>query len=240
MVEVRLCGADGFCLRRGFDRGMTVKIYTKTGDQGMTGLLGKGRVPKDDVRIEAYGTVDELNAVLGLVRAQGLDSAADALAAQLQSELFVVGSALADPSPSGPFHHAITAEHVAATRDPDRRTRNRVEAADAVHSARRYSRGRAHSSGADRLPPRRAADRQAIASAGRGRFRLPGHLPESPERPLVRLGPRGQPPRRGRRYAVDGYVNGRNRSNLDDFGRIHIVETFIAGLHSDRLQVKVL
>ena len=49
---------------------MTVKIYTKTGDQGMTGLLGKGRVPKDDVRIEAYGTVDELNAVLGLAGAR--------------------------------------------------------------------------------------------------------------------------------------------------------------------------
>jgi cob(I)alamin adenosyltransferase len=92
---------------------MTVKIYTKTGDEGMTGLLGKGRVPKDDVRIEAYGTVDELNAVLGLARAQGLDSAADGLVAQLQGELFVVGSALADPSPGGPFHDALTGEHVA-------------------------------------------------------------------------------------------------------------------------------
>jgi cob(I)alamin adenosyltransferase len=92
---------------------MTVKIYTKTGDQGMTGLLGTGRVPKDDFRIEAYGTVDELNAVLGLARAQALDSAADALAAELQNDLFVVGSALADPSPTGPFHHAISAQHVA-------------------------------------------------------------------------------------------------------------------------------
>jgi cob(I)alamin adenosyltransferase len=90
-----------------------VKIYTKTGDQGMTGLLGKSRVPKDDARIEAYGTVDELNAVIGLVRAQGLDSGTDALAAQLQSELFVVGSALADASPGGPFHNAITTEHIA-------------------------------------------------------------------------------------------------------------------------------
>lgn len=90
-----------------------MKIYTKTGDQGMTGLLGSGRVPKDDVRIEAYGTVDELNAVLGLVRAQGVDSSADALVAQLQGELFVVGSALADALPSGPFHNAITGEHVA-------------------------------------------------------------------------------------------------------------------------------
>jgi cob(I)alamin adenosyltransferase len=91
---------------------MTVKIYTKTGDNGTTGLLGQGRVPKDDVRIEAYGTVDELNAVLGLVRAHGLGPALDGLAAQLQEELFVVGSALADPSPGGPFHNAITAEHI--------------------------------------------------------------------------------------------------------------------------------
>ena len=79
----------------------------------MTGLLGEGRVPKDDVRIEAYGTVDELNAVLGLVRAHGVDPAIDELAAQLQEELFVAGSALADPSPDGPFFNAITADHIA-------------------------------------------------------------------------------------------------------------------------------
>ena len=92
---------------------MTVKIYTKTGDQGMTGLLGKGRVPKDDVRIEAYGTVDELNAVLGLVRTHALDATVDGLIAQFQEELFVAGSALADPSPVGPFYHAITSQHIA-------------------------------------------------------------------------------------------------------------------------------
>jgi len=85
-----------------------VRIYTKAGDDGMTGLLGSGRVPKDDPRIEAYGTIDELNAVLGLARAQGLDPAADGLVAQLQSQLFVVGSALADVSPHGPFHNAVT------------------------------------------------------------------------------------------------------------------------------------
>jgi len=88
-----------------------VKIYTKTGDEGTTGLLGSRRVPKDDVRIAAYGTIDELNAVLGLARAQGLDSAADGLVAQLQDELFAVGSALADASPHGKFHNAIAVEH---------------------------------------------------------------------------------------------------------------------------------
>jgi len=93
-------------------RGSTVRIYTKTGDDGYTGLLGSGRVPKDDIRVEVYGTIDELNAVLGVARAQGLDTRADTLVAQLQDDLFVVGSALADPSPEGPFHHAITLRHV--------------------------------------------------------------------------------------------------------------------------------
>jgi len=89
-----------------------VRIYTKTGDDGTTGLLGSGRVPKDDPRVEAYGTIDELNAVLGLARAQGLDPAADLLVAQLQNDLFVVGSALADVSPQGRFRNAVTSRHV--------------------------------------------------------------------------------------------------------------------------------
>src|SRR5579885_1637507 len=90
-----------------------VRIYTKTGDDGSTGLLGAGRVSKDDLRVEVYGTVDEVNAALGVARAHGLDPEADALIARLQDELFVLGSALADPSPDGPFHHAITPRHVA-------------------------------------------------------------------------------------------------------------------------------
>jgi cob(I)alamin adenosyltransferase len=85
-----------------------VKIYTKTGDDGMTGLLGAGRVGKDDPRIESYGTVDELNAVLGLARAGGgLDSDTDGLVARLQDDLFAVGAALADPDPKGRFHNAV-------------------------------------------------------------------------------------------------------------------------------------
>jgi cob(I)alamin adenosyltransferase len=89
-----------------------VGIYTKTGDDGTTGLLGPGRVSKDDIRVEVYGTVDELNAALGVARASGLDAAADDLVARLQDELFVLGSALADPSPDGPFHCAVTPRHV--------------------------------------------------------------------------------------------------------------------------------
>ncbi|HEX8201671.1 MAG TPA: cob(I)yrinic acid a,c-diamide adenosyltransferase [Isosphaeraceae bacterium] len=83
------------------------KIYTKTGDSGVTGLLGRRRVTKDDPRIEAYGTIDELNAVLGMARASGAAAEDDARLGRIQEELFVVGSALADPDPAGAFHAAI-------------------------------------------------------------------------------------------------------------------------------------
>lgn len=75
-----------------------MKIYTKTGDGGTTALIGGARVAKSDLRIETYGTIDELNAQLGLLAAQ-LDGAADgALIEQIQTDLFVVGSHLAtDP-----------------------------------------------------------------------------------------------------------------------------------------------
>jgi cob(I)alamin adenosyltransferase len=88
-----------------------VKIYTKTGDDGLTGLLGSRRVSKDDARIEAYGTIDELNAAIGVARAQGLDAGIDQRLQVIQDELFVVGSALADPSPDGRFHSAVTIDH---------------------------------------------------------------------------------------------------------------------------------
>ncbi|MHB1558045.1 MAG: cob(I)yrinic acid a,c-diamide adenosyltransferase [Isosphaeraceae bacterium] len=91
-----------------------MRIYTKTGDDGTTGLLGAGRVSKDDLRVEVYGTVDELNAALGVARAalRDADRSADELIARLQSELFVLGSALADPNPEGRFHRAIAEAHV--------------------------------------------------------------------------------------------------------------------------------
>jgi cob(I)alamin adenosyltransferase len=90
-----------------------VKIYTKTGDDGKTGLLASGRVPKDAPRIEAYGTVDELNAALGVARAAGLGVPEDEILAAIQDELFHLGAALADPDPDGRFHRAIRPEHAA-------------------------------------------------------------------------------------------------------------------------------
>lgn len=85
-----------------------MKIYTKTGDAGMTGLLGAGRFAKNEPRIEAYGTVDELNAAIGVARAAGPDAEADIMLTRVQNDLFTVGSALADPNPEGRFHGAVS------------------------------------------------------------------------------------------------------------------------------------
>jgi len=74
-----------------------MKIYTKTGDAGDTGLFGGGRVPKDDPRVEAYGDVDELNAVLGLARAAELMPRIDEVLVPIQRDLFSIGALLATP-----------------------------------------------------------------------------------------------------------------------------------------------
>lgn len=71
-----------------------MKIYTRTGDQGQTSLLGGLRVSKNSLRIEAYGTVDELNSHLGLLRDQ-LNGSRDALLVPIQGSLFSLGSRLA-------------------------------------------------------------------------------------------------------------------------------------------------
>jgi cob(I)alamin adenosyltransferase len=77
-----------------------MKIYTKTGDAGETGLFAGARVRKDDVRIEAYGTVDELNAAIGLARSEPLPPEIDQTLERVQSELFSVGAELATPEPA--------------------------------------------------------------------------------------------------------------------------------------------
>lgn len=94
-----------------------MKIYTKTGDDGTTGLLGPGRVAKDSPRIEAYGSVDELNAALGVARALGLDGDADSKLARVQDDLFAVGAALADPSLDGRFHSVVRSDRIERLED---------------------------------------------------------------------------------------------------------------------------
>lgn len=75
-----------------------MRIYTKTGDTGETGLFGGGRVPKSDIRVEAYGVVDELNAVLGVALVAIQDDAIAELLRAVQPDLFVVGAHLATPA----------------------------------------------------------------------------------------------------------------------------------------------
>ena len=97
------------------------KIYTKGGDQGQTSLVGGQRVPKNALRIECYGTVDELNAVVGLVRRANQDDPAsdedrarvDHLLKRIQNELFNLGSLLATlPGDLAPTQPRVEARHV--------------------------------------------------------------------------------------------------------------------------------
>jgi cob(I)alamin adenosyltransferase len=93
-----------------------VKIYTRTGDDGDTGLFDGTRVPKNDPRVAAYGDVDELNAWLGFVRASLTDDALGAKLEQIQRDLFALGARLADPShkiASRVTKAAITASDIA-------------------------------------------------------------------------------------------------------------------------------
>lgn len=93
-----------------------MKIYTKTGDTGETSLFDGTRVRKTDVRVAAYGEVDELQAAIGVARAAGLDPDLDEMCVTMQRDLFAVGARLADPSRRIAARVAkavITEDHVA-------------------------------------------------------------------------------------------------------------------------------
>jgi cob(I)alamin adenosyltransferase len=92
-----------------------LKLYTKTGDDGTTGLFGGARVSKGHPRIEAYGTVDETNACVGLVRAllgDLDDELVHQILGQVQDDLFVLGADLATPSGAKPVVPRVTTGHV--------------------------------------------------------------------------------------------------------------------------------
>ena len=78
-----------------------MKIYTKTGDKGLTSLIGGTRVPKHHLRIESYGTVDELNSYIGLIRDQDITERDKDILKHIQDRLFTIGASLAaDPEKS--------------------------------------------------------------------------------------------------------------------------------------------
>ena len=99
-----------------------MKIYTKTGDAGQTGLFAGGRVSKDHARIAAYGTVDELNAFLGVARTECAETTGiqanlptlESLLATLQNELFDLGAELATPNPAETRVPRVSEKQVAA------------------------------------------------------------------------------------------------------------------------------
>ena len=90
----------------------SMKIYTRTGDTGSTGLFGGPRVAKDDDRIEAYGTVDELNAAIGTARSAELGDVVDAQLASIQHALFAIGAELATPEPDDHSMRIISNAHI--------------------------------------------------------------------------------------------------------------------------------
>jgi cob(I)alamin adenosyltransferase len=90
----RLCGASKFFC----GNNQEVKIYTRTGDAGDTGLFDGTRVSKHDPRVAACGDLDELNAWLGLVRTESIDAGLSGMLEQIQRDLFAIGARLADPA----------------------------------------------------------------------------------------------------------------------------------------------
>lgn len=74
---------------------ISMKIYTRTGDDGTTGLIGGSRVKKHNIRLESYGTIDELNSYIGLIRSMQTDQHADQILEIIQNKLFVIGANLA-------------------------------------------------------------------------------------------------------------------------------------------------
>jgi len=102
------------------------RIYTRTGDKGTTALGTGERRPKDDLRIEAYGTVDELNAVIGVARLHA-DAPADAALARIQNDLFDLGADLATPDTGKPLPY----ERLAITKGQVDRLEREIDAMNA-------------------------------------------------------------------------------------------------------------
>jgi cob(I)alamin adenosyltransferase len=98
------------CIGQNIARFENMKIYTKTGDAGQTGLFGGGRVSKDDPRVEAYGDVDELNAALGFARAAEMMPRIDEVLVPIQRDLFSIGALLSTPDLKKMHDHLAKAQ----------------------------------------------------------------------------------------------------------------------------------
>lgn len=104
-----------------------MKIYTRTGDKGQTSLLGGTRVHKDDLRVAAYGDVDETNAAIGMVLARSRSARLNALLRQVQADLFALGAELADVRRGRPRQaKAVVGEALVARLEKEIDDRDRV------------------------------------------------------------------------------------------------------------------
>jgi hypothetical protein len=165
------------------------RVYTRTGDKGDTALVGGRRVPKDAPRIEAYGTIDELNAIIGLARvfnAERLKKGKaprwlDGVFRQVQNELFDLGSELATPDDAAQGMHAGPQS---GRRGADGPVPEGPGAAQVLHPPWRRAGRRLPPPGAHRLPPRRAPDPRALAR--RAAQPLAARLRQPAERPALR------------------------------------------------------
>jgi len=108
-----------------------LRIYTRTGDSGETGLLNGSRVPKDDPRVEASGAIDELSAVVGLAVAHVADAASGDVLRSIQRDLFALGARLADPAD----RMEVRAEKAQLTRDHVARLEQWIDESEAEPSA---------------------------------------------------------------------------------------------------------
>ena len=146
------------------------RIYTRTGDDGTTSLGSGARRKKYDLRVEAYGTVDEANAVIGLVRLHTAgDAALDAALGRIQNDLFDVEAdlCLAEKGPGG-ARLTVTDAQVAWLESEIDRLNARARAAEIVHSARRQPGLGLSASRAHGLPARRAHHGRAQGQTGEG------------------------------------------------------------------------
>ena len=138
------------------------KIYTRTGDDGETSLLGGERVRKDDLRIETIGSVDEINAALGVVRVELTRSGVapegvDAILAKAQHTLFNLGAELAARAATQSRAGHVERRRRGRVGDRDRSLRSRPRTAAGIHSAGRCGRGRPAARGALHLSAQRTA-----------------------------------------------------------------------------------
>jgi cob(I)alamin adenosyltransferase len=107
-------------LKRVNSQTMAFKIYTKTGDKGETGLYGGRRLPKSHIRIDAYGTVDELNSYIGLIRDQLTEPAQRNILKEIQDRLFTIGANLAaDSTKDMPVPDILEADIVLLEKEMD-------------------------------------------------------------------------------------------------------------------------